>query len=366
MFLREKLKIWFHQTTRLARYHVVYWNAAFFMFVFLTGGSELFENNVELPYKVHYNYHIAIISTWVALLFSALDTMFSDRLMRKSPIRIMLFLRGVYYLLIAYTIIFFAENDIADLKQVTQWADLRKLMPHLTLLDYKFLLFFSVAFVVNYSFKEIYKKIGMSNFRYWMSGRLNKPREERRIFMFIDMRSSTKLAEQLKHKKFSHLVQDVFNDLSVVDNYDGEIYQYLGDGAIVTWSIKQGKRNNNCIKAFFAFVRVVDRRRRYYQRNYGIEPKFKAGLHIGATMVLQVGNVKRDISYNGDVVNTAARIESMCNEHKQNMMISGSLYEALDHDKGEFNFKEVGEIKLKGKSRATQLYGVKLKPQKKK
>ncbi len=365
MFLREKLKIWFHQAKRMARYHVLYWNAALFMFVFLTDGSSLFKNFVNLPSEINYNYHIAIVATCVALLFSALDSMFSDRLMRMSPIRVMMVLRGLYNLLIAYAVIFFSQNDMVDLKEVHTLSDFVQMMPELTVLHYKFLLFFSVAFVVNYSFKEIYKKIGMSNFRYWMSGRLNKPREERRIFMFIDMRSSTKLAESLKHQKFSHLVQDVFNDLSVVDNYYGEIYQYLGDGAIVTWNIKQGKRKNNCIKAFYAFTRVVERRRRYYKRNYGIEPKFKAGLHIGATMVLQVGNVKRDISYNGDVVNTTARIESMCNEYKQNVLISGALYEALDHNRNDFNFKEVGEIKLKGKSRATQLYSVKLKPSKK-
>lgn len=202
------------------------------------------------------------------------------------------------------------------------------------------------------------RKVGKGNFRNWIFGMLNKPREEERIFMFIDMKSSTTIAEKLLHVKFSHLVQDVFNDLAIVDNYDGNIYQYLGDGAIISWSLKKGIRNSNCLKSFYAFSNLVDRREKYYQRKYGLRPKFKAGIHVGKVMVLQVGRVRRDISYNGDTLNTAARIESMCNEYKQNLLISGDLYDILREMKG-FSFKEVGNIMLKGKKHGVDIYQVK-------
>jgi len=77
-------------------------------------------------------------------------------------------------------------------------------------------------------------------------------------------------------------------------------------------------------------------------------------------MVLQVGQIRRDISYNGDTLNTAARIESMCGEYKQSLLISGVLYNLLDNKKS-FSFKNVGEIKLKGKSKAIEIYQVREK-----
>jgi adenylate cyclase len=81
-------------------------------------------------------------------------------------------------------------------------------------------------------------------------------------------------------------------------------------------------------------------------------------------MVLQVGQVRRDISYNGDTINTAARIESVCNDYNQNLLISGDLYNLLK-DKKEFNIKSTDKLNLKGKRKAIELYSVKEKRKKK-
>jgi adenylate cyclase len=153
--------------------------------------------------------------------------------------------------------------------------------------------------------------------------------------------------------------------MSVVSRYSGSIYQYLGDGAIVSWKIDKGLRDNNFLKAFFEFGKVIENRGRYYNRKYGFVPKFKAGIHLGKVMVLQVGRIRRDVSYNGDTINTAARIESMCNEYRQNLLISGDLYQQTKNKK-EYNFKDIGDIQLKGKRKPVDIYQVKEKPKKRK
>lgn len=207
------------------------------------------------------------------------------------------------------------------------------------------------------------RRIGRANYSKWLRGMLRKPREEELIFMFIDMTSSTTIAEKLGHKKFSYLVQDVFADLSVIYNYGGHIYNYVGDGAIISWSVNRGTRNNDCLNAFFAFQRVVNKRRRAYNRKYGLVPEFKAGMHAGKIMILQVGTIRRDISYNGDTLNTTARIEAKCGELKRNLLISGDLYELLDK-KQNYSFKNVDSAKLKGKKKSVDIYDVKKKESK--
>lgn len=204
------------------------------------------------------------------------------------------------------------------------------------------------------------KKVGRGNFKNWIFGMMNKPREDERIFMFIDMKSSTHIAEKLSHEKFSHLVQDVFNDMAIVDNYMGEIYQYMGDGAIISWPVKRGLKNNNFLRAYYGFANLITKREDYYHRKYDLIPKFKAGVHVGKVMVLQVGRIRRDISYNGDTLNTTARIESMCNEYNKSLLISSDLYNMV-HPKDVFQFKEVGNIRLKGKRRMVGIYHVREK-----
>ena len=56
-------------------------------------------------------------------------------------------------------------------------------------------------------------------------------------------------------------------------------------------------------------------RREYYEQEYGVYPEFKAGLHGGALMVAEVGSVKKELAYHGDVINTSARIQAECNKH---------------------------------------------------
>ena len=81
---------------------------------------------------------------------------------------------------------------------------------------------------------------------------------------------------------------------------------------------------------------------------YGAWPELKAGLHYGEVMVGELGKVKRDISYSGDVLNTTARIQAECNKNGVDLLISQKLLNALGTN-GEFEVKELGEIELRGK-----------------
>ncbi len=364
MFLREKIKIGFSQLYRNFRYHVLFWNISLFFYVFITGNEKLFVNYFNLLSIDSIYSNTVFLALAISLLFTFMDTVFSDRIMRLSPIRAVVFLRSLLYFVVAFLILYLAGNKNISLEDIRNYELLMSKMPKVGIDEVRFLVSFCFMCIVNSTYKQMYKKIGIGNFFSWFFGRLDKPREEKRVFMFIDMKSSTTIAESLGHEKFSRLVQDVFNDMSMIYNYQGEIYQYLGDGAIISWDVRHGVRNLNCLRSFFAFVRVIEGRSRYYTRKYGDVPKFKAGLHVGKTMVLQVGSIRRDISYNGDTVNTTARIESMCNFYKKDLLISGVLYEYLDDkEKSEFLIKEVDNsaIKLKGKKKSILIYSVKPK-----
>ena len=204
---------------------------------------------------------------------------------------------------------------------------------------------------------EIEKKLGYGNLRKLITGKFYKPREEQVIFMFVDLKNSTMIAEKLGMYKYSYLLKDCFSDFSIVDEFNAEIYQYVGDEVIITWPVSEAKNYRRFLQAFFAFKNVLKQKRSIYEEKYGIFPVFKAGAHSGPIIVTEVGDVKRELTYHGDTINTTSRIQDMCNEFNSELLISESLYNIIK-PYTEYHCEDVGGIPLKGKTQEVRLYKV--------
>lgn len=213
-----------------------------------------------------------------------------------------------------------------------------------------------VSFWINF-LKQVDRKFGPGNLRRLMLGTYHQPREEQRIFMFLDLKGSTGHAERLGHVCFSRLIQDCFQDLSVVMVDAAQVYQYVGDEVILCWDVAGGTHDGHCLRAFFRFRRQLQRREAYYRRTYGLMPEFKAGMNLGLATVAEVGEIKREISFLGDVLNTAARIEAMCNEFGEALLISRAVYDAVGTLPG-FAIRRVGCVELRGRSDSVEIYAV--------
>ena len=109
----------------------------------------------------------------------------------------------------------------------------------------------------------------------------------------------------------------------------GSVYQYAGDEVVLSWPKKKEIESGAAIRCFFAIRDYPDSRKDYYKSTYGVQPVFKAGVHVGWVTVAEVGVLKREISYHGDTLNTAAPIEGRCNDLQSDLLISGSLAEAM-------------------------------------
>ena len=219
-------------------------------------------------------------------------------------------------------------------------------------------LYMSLASIV-FSFINIANdKFGKGVFIKMLLGKYRVPKEEKQIFMFLDLKSSTAIAEKLEHFKYSQLIQDCFYDLNeVAPKFKAEIYQYVGDEAVINWPFDKGITNNNCIELFFAFTQKLNNRKESYLNKYGVFPVFKAGLHGGKLMVAEVGVVKKEIAYHGDVINTSARIQGECNTYNASLLISEKL---LNHLKITNSFSTIflGDVILKGKQQKVPIHSI--------
>ncbi|SHH73250.1 adenylate cyclase [Chryseolinea serpens] len=209
--------------------------------------------------------------------------------------------------------------------------------------------YFFMTLLINF-INQVNKKYGPGVLVPLLLGKYSIPKEEERIFMFMDLKSSTSIAEKLGHIKYSEFIRDSFMDINrELLPFRAEVYQYVGDEIVVTWRVPDGLKDFSCIRFFFATEKHFLDKAEYYTKRYGFLPHFKAGLHMGTVTVVEIGDIKRDIAYHGDTLNTAARIQSVCNEYNKKFLISEYLLKKIDvnhHLKAE----ALGMIQLRGKT----------------
>ncbi len=117
---------------------------------------------------------------------------------------------------------------------------------------YKNGLIWAVVVAITQLFLQVNSKFGAGVFRDILRGKYNTPREEKRIFMFLDINASTTIAETLGDKRYHAFLKDFFTDITnpILENR-GEIYQYVGDEVIIAWRYREGFAESNCVQCFF-------------------------------------------------------------------------------------------------------------------
>ena len=215
----------------------------------------------------------------------------------------------------------------------------------------------SLALIFNF-FYILNTLIGKNILGKLFIGMYRKPIEVDRVFMFLDIKSSTTIAEQIGHLKFLSLVNDFFYDIAEpIYQTKGEIYKYVGDEAIITWKTKDAVLDANCIRCFYLIQETIQRKADFYQNKYGVVPGFKAGLHGGLAVTGELGYTKREIAYMGDVLNTTARIEEACKTFNEHLILSEYLVSKMNQQK-IYNFSEIGKSKLRGKEKEMILFKI--------
>ena len=204
------------------------------------------------------------------------------------------------------------------------------------------------------------KLFGQGTLIKMITGKFYHPKEELRLFMFLDLQSSTLIAEKLGHIKYSALIQDCFHDLSVLEKTKASVYQYVGDEVVLTWLLKSNASVDpiiDSLNTFYVYKKYLEERKEYYLKRYGLVPEFKAGLHQGLVTTVEVGSLKKEIAYHGDTMNIASRIQGLCKAYGEEFLISEVVWKSIKNQKG-FIFKKVDQTTLQGKTETTKIYAV--------
>ena len=145
--------------------------------------------------------------------------------------------------------------------------------------------------------------------------------------MFLDLADSTRLAEAMGELRVHDLITCFFFDIDEpIGDYGGIVHAYVGDEAIVTWPLSARPAHNaRCAACFFAIERKMTRLGVDYQRDFGVTPRFRAGVHAGPVIVSECGDTKRQLAYFGDTMNVAARLCEYSKSVDLPLIVSGDL-----------------------------------------
>jgi adenylate cyclase len=316
----------------------------------------------------HYSFLRNLIVTIIncvigATLLGSLEVSYLSKLLRKKPFGITLLIKTTIYLM--FMLFFISMVTLymysSEINKPLLSGDVLRLY-----IDYLFstrvvmtIIYWSIACMSALFILQVSDKFGQGVLISFLLGKYHRPKEDDRIFMFMDLKSSTTFAEKLGHIRYSQFIQDCFFDITdIITKYEAKIYQYVGDEVVLSWSIKEGIEHGNCINTFFAYDTLIKSKKNYYEKKYGISPEFKAGLHLGKVTVAEVGEIKKELAYHGDVLNTAARIQGKCNDFQKRLLISEAMKTELENQH-LFDFSDIGLVSLKGKAKSLNLYEVK-------
>lgn len=303
---------------------------------------------------------IAIII--VGLLVGTIEVVWLGHLFGKKS-----FLKKIGYKLIFYTIfllliILISYPIAAALESQISLLDpivLDKLWDFLGNIEFvSTMVSISLSLFVSMFYSEISENIGHGMLMNFFTGRYHQPIEEKRIFLFSDMKSSTTIAEKLGHVEYFKLLRKYYSDFSdAIIRHSGEVYQYIGDEIVISWKYQDGIKNYNCINCFFAMKEALIKKADWYDKTFGVVPTFKVGLHVGEVTTGEIGALKKEIIFTGDVLNTTARIQGLCNPYKVNNLISNDLIKELKLG-NVYQITSLGATKLKGKEEKMELFTI--------
>ncbi len=324
------------------------------------GDSDTPSTAIEISFEI-FVFGMTII-TCLGLLVGVIEVFFINKAFAKLSFSKKIFYKIIIYSFILFVVTIITFPIVASLELNTTISDSKvwdKLFQYLTsFTHFSTDLQSTVSLALSIFYFEISENIGHRILINFFTGKYHSPTVEKRIFMFTDMKSSTTIAEKLGHIKYFELLKVYYNDLSeAIIEYSGEIYQYVGDEIVVSWKFNEGIFNNNCIKCYFAMKEDLRKREKWYLTEFGIFPNFKAGFHFGQVTTGEIGALKKEIIFTGDVLNSTARIQGLCNDYKVDLLVSGDLVKRLNPE-SDFHIKSFGKNELRGKKENIELFTI--------
>lgn len=216
----------------------------------------------------------------------------------------------------------------------------------------------TLILIVNFTL-QVSRKLGQGVLLSFITGIYFRPVKRNKVFMFLNIPDSNALIDKMGRLNFHLFMNDLIYDITtpIISN-DGIIVEYIEDEIVINWTEQLGIKNARAVRCFYDIKDRIQQLREKYIRKYGFVPAFNAALHCGEVIKGEIGYIKTEIVYHGDVLNSTSRILGACEMLKEELLISEKLLNQIELPH-LYAFEECGDINLKGKKDPMALYALK-------
>jgi adenylate cyclase len=177
--------------------------------------------------------------------------------------------------------------------------------------------------------------------------------------LFADIVEFTALSETLNPETLVRMLNGYFEAASTaVTHHGGHVAKFIGDGVMAIFGAPEANVWHS-LDAVIAALSMREAIAKYNQElcQEGLPPlDVRIGVHKGKVVAGVVGS-SENLEYTviGDVVNTAARIESLTRKHGVGILISAEVRPALDR---RFQLRQLPPEYVKGKAEPVVTFAV--------
>lgn len=301
------------------------------------------------------HFELVLEGMLLGLFYAAISRLTGRDRLRKRPLYQLVFIKAVLDLLalVMVGLLVVAVFEFTHLMPDMSESDQQALTSPAFVGSVLLWLLFCTLFVS--LILEMRRKLGPHVMTSLLLGHYYKPRNEERVFLFMDLKDSTHITETLGHETYSLFLRECYAELTeLILRHQAEVYQYVGDEVVLSWPAS-ADNVKHCVELGLKFQKRLVKREPHYTRTFGLAPTFRAGADLGTVTVTEVGEVKTEIAYHGDVLNTAARLLSSCKEVGVLFLISQTLQQQLP---AEVSTTAVGSLELRGKDQPVPSFSV--------
>ncbi|VAW82691.1 Adenylate cyclase [hydrothermal vent metagenome] len=184
---------------------------------------------------------------------------------------------------------------------------------------------------------------------------LKKGRQLDVAILFCDLRKFTSYAENKPPDEVIIFLNAYFTKLAdVVTEHNGIVNKFLGDAIMAVFGVDGDSRYaEHAVDAAFDILMHSGSALMQDGTTFDIG----IGMHCGQAAAGTVGSADRfEYTFIGDSVNTASRLDGLSKRLGYKIISSANIYQRLPEQQKEL-FSELGEHRIRGKSRPLQLYG---------
>ena len=210
-----------------------------------------------------------------------------------------------------------------------------------------------MSFMLSFSFR-MRTKVAGNILHNMIFGKYARPKEEYRTIMFIDLNDATSIAESVSQDEYFRFLNDFYVVITpAITSSGGDIYRYVGDQMTVSWLMRKAFDPLICIQSIMRARDSLELKREHFIRHYGIMPSFKASLHCGPVIIGELGDVKSQLVFHGDVMYVTEGIESCCRKFGVDLLVSEDVMNRTElpplYEKeycGDMQLNEEAQLKL--------------------